>query len=306
MKRRSRGWIVAIAVVFIAIFAIWWIANNNKKSSEGINKLKPTLSIAGMSINNIDEKKIDVNAKMMLSNPLPMELKTSRLDYKLMINGTPVVESSYDKPITIKSNDSSLIEMPMEVLAKPLAMELDKIKEQKSDSAEYTLAATMHVDVPIAGERSFNFNQTKKLPAFILPTVKIEDVDVKKLKLKESSFKAALIIENENSYPLVLKDAVYDVTVGTDLKMDGKIPGVTNIPAKSKATVPIHLDIERQKLGKLAWSALFEKKETPFTVNFGCKVVSKNEMFNNSTIAMHTNGTLSDLQQAVKNVKGKK
>lgn len=298
---KSRGWIVAIAIVLIAVVLIWW--RSNKISDNRNNALQPELSVASVSINNIDEEKIDMSAKMNLKNPLPVELKTQRLNYQLMINGTKVIESTYNQPISVKSNDSSSIELPMEVLTKPLVKVLDELKDQHIDSAVYTLHASLDVDVPIAGKRTFDLDETKKLPAFLLPKVKTEDIDLKKLKFKESSLTMDVVVENPNVYPLVLEDANYDVLVGKDLKMDGTIPGITNIPAKSSATVSVTLDIETLKIGKLAWNTLFNKDDTPFAVNFSCKIVSKNEMFNDSKIAMQTTGTLKDLKEAAENVK---
>ncbi|MBT1702776.1 LEA type 2 family protein [Chryseosolibacter indicus] len=298
---RSRIWVVAIAMVFVAIALIWWRAAkiNNKNNS----MLQPELSVASVSINNIDDEKIDMNAKMNLKNPLPVELKSQKLNYRLLINGTKVLESSYNKPISVKSNDSSSIEMPMEILAKPLISILDQLKDQKIDSAVYTLQASMDIDVPIAGKRTFDFDETKKLPSFLLPKIKTEDLDIKKLKFKESSLKMDVVVENPNTYPLIMEDANYDVVVGKDLEMNGTIPGITNIPAKSSATVPVQLDIQTQKIAKLAWNTLFNKDDTPFAVNFSCKIVSKNEMFDDSKIAMKTTGTLKDLKEARENVK---
>jgi hypothetical protein len=65
----------------------------------------------------------------------------------------------------------------------------------------------------------------------------------------------------------------------------------------------IHELSKTKQVGRMMWKTLFDKDETPFAVDFKCKLVSDNEMFNNSKIAMRTNGKLSDLKTLAKEVK---
>jgi LEA14-like dessication related protein len=296
---KSRGWLLAIAFVVIAINLIWWM---RREKGSVIPKLKPTLSVAAVSIEDIGDKKIKMNAKVMLKNPLPLELTTNRLNYQLLINGKEVLKSAYEKRLTIRSNDSSLIEMPMEILIKPIASVLKRLDKQKADSADYTLKAVMALKMPIGKERRFTFDETKRLPAFRLPKMHSEDLDIKKLQWTKSTVNMDVIIENPNLFPFKMKDAEYGVTLGKELVMGASIKGVTDIPAKSTVKVPVQMEIKNKQMGKLRWKTLV-KDETPFAVDFVCKIVSDNQMLNNSKMAMRTNGQLSDLKKLARTMR---
>jgi LEA14-like dessication related protein len=296
---KSRGWLLAIAFIVIAINLIWWTRTNEKPL---IPNLKPTLSVAAVSVKDIDDKKIKINTRIMLKNPLPIELTTNKLDYQLLINGKQVLKSTYEKRLSIKSNDSSFIEMPMDILIKPMASVLKRLDKQKADSADYTFKAVMALNMPIGKERKFTFNETKRLPAFRLLKIHPKDLDVKKFQLKKSMVNMDVVIENPNLFPFKMKDAEYGVTLGKELVMAASIAGVTNIPAKSIVKVPVQMEIKNKQMGKLMWKTL-TKDETPFAVDFVCKIVSDNEMLNNSKMAMRTNGKLSDLKKLARSVR---
>jgi LEA14-like dessication related protein len=293
---RTKGWLLAIAFMVIAINLIWWKNSNDKPI---IPNLKPGLSVAAISIKDIDDNKIKMNARIVLKNPLPLEITTNKLDYQLLINGRPVLKSSYDKSITIKSNDSSLIEMPMDILIKPLASALKKLDKQKADSADYTLRATMALNMPVGRQRKVDLNETKRLPAFRLLKVKPKDLDIKKLQWKKSVLNMDVVIENPNLFPFKMKDVQYALTLGKDLVMAASIKGLTDVPAKSTVKVPVQMEIKNREMGKLMWKTL-TKDETPFAADFVCKIVSDNQMLNNSKMAMRTNGKLSDLKRVMR------
>jgi LEA14-like dessication related protein len=293
---RSKGWLLAIAFVVIAINLIWW---KNSDDKQILPNLKPGLSVAAISIKDIDDDKIKMNARIVLKNPLPLEITTHKLDYQLLIDGRPILKNSYDKSITIKSNDSSLIEMPMDILIKPLASVLKKLDKQKADSADYTLRATIALNMPMGRQRKFDFNETKRLPAFRLLKVKPEDLDIEQLQWKKSILNMDVVIENPNLFPLKMKDVQYAVTVGKNLAMDASIKGLTDIPAKSTVKVPVQMEIENKEMGKLMWRTL-TKDETPFAADFVCKIVSDNQMLNNSKMAVRTNGKLGDLKRLIR------
>jgi LEA14-like dessication related protein len=296
INMKSKGWLLAIAFAVIAINLIWW---KNSADKPIIPNLKPALTVAAISIKDIDDDKVKMNARIVLKNPLPLEITTNRLDYQLLINGKPVLKNSYEKSITIESNDSSVIEMPMDILVKPLASVLKKLDKQKADSADYTLRATIALNMPVGRRRKFDFNETKRLPAFRLLKVKPEDLDIKKLQWKKSILNMDVVIENPNLFPFKMKDVQYAMTLGKDLVMDATIKGMTDIPAQSTVKVPVQMEVKNKEMGKLMWKTL-AKDETPFEADFVCKIMSDNQILNNSKMVMRTNGKLSDLKRVIR------
>lgn len=301
---RTRWLIILVLLALLAAGGWWFFRSRDTGDTNGSGgnslSLKPHLSVASVNVTDIDPDRIKMTARMFLSNPLPIEFKSKRLDYQLLIDSVKILESSYSKPISIRSSDSAVIELPMELLIEKLGRVLKRFEANKTDSADYTLQATVYADVPIAGERQFNFDQTKRLPAVRLPKIKLEKVDMGKLGLKESNLKAIITVTNPNQFPIKYRDARYTAKVGEDLNVSGQIPGVVSVPARGSAPVTINMDIRTGNVGRLAWKALFNKKDVPLQVNFRAKLVTENDLLKNSNMAFKVNSTLDELKEMKK------
>lgn len=296
--RSGKKWLIALAIVALLLigFWLWWRAPDSS-IKKGAAHLKPGLSIASFDITNIEKDRISATSKMVLRNNLPIEVKTNRLDYTIYIDSAKVIEDSYSKPITIRSSDTTAIRLPMEILFKNLSAVLKKFDDKKVDSADYTIKAVFQIDVPIAGERNFTMNFSKRLPALRMLKAKMGNIDISKFGLKESVIDIAINIENPNAFPIKLKDGKYKMSIDNDENvMEGAIQKVVNIPAHGSAPVSMHVEMKTMKIPKLGWKMLFDKKDTQFKLNFSSKLMSDNGMLNNSKMAFNMDGTLDELK----------
>ncbi|MDD5580716.1 MAG: LEA type 2 family protein [Methylobacter sp.] len=290
---KKKYWLGLLCFAGLLLLAYgWW--NFNKPDGEGMH-LKPTLKVAAINDLNIEPERITMTSKIILSNPLPINIKTNRLDYRVFIDSVKVVESSYTKPISIYSADQMVIEVPIEILKEPLARLLQHFEKHKTETADHTVKATFKVDLPVLGERKFSMEFTKRLPVFRPPTLKTEDVDVNSLGLDESKIDLVTQISNPNLFPLKLKDGKYTFTVDNEITMAGSLENIIDIPAKGSSPVAMHLDLKTTKMGKFLWKMLFDKAGTPFNVKFRCKMLTDSKMLKNSNILFNLSGTLDDL-----------
>ncbi len=298
----GRKWLIALGILALVAIGVWfWWRSPSSSLKKEAGKLKPELSVASVNINDIDENKISATSKIVLRNNLPIEVKTNRLDYVIYIDSTKIIEDSYSKPITIRSSDTTAISLPMEIMHRKMTAALKRLKNENIDSADYSIKASFAVDVPIAGEKNFTMNLSKRLPAYKLLKVKMGDIDLGKFGFKESSIDMVLNIENENNFPIRMKDAKYKFTIDDNENvMEGELQEVVNIRPNSTTPVAMHVDMKTLKVPKLGWKMLFDKKDTHFTMNFSSKLMSENGMLNNSKMQMNMQGTLEELKNAVK------
>jgi LEA14-like dessication related protein len=213
------------------------------------------------------------------------------------------MKDAYGKAITIRSSDSTEIKMPMELLAEPMARVLRRFEANKSDSANYTMKATFDVDVPVAGQRNFSMEVSKRLPAVRLLKVTVRDVDLNALQLKKKGVDMVVSVMNPNTFPIKLKDGRFSFAMEDDLKMQGTLEQVVAIPARGSEDVTMHANVTDGSMLKAGWKMLAQKDDTRFTYNFRCKLLTENALLKNSTMATSMQGTLAELVNAVKKVK---
>lgn len=298
----KKPWLIALVVVAIFAAGFWlrWRMPSSSLKKE-TQQLKPELSMASVNITNIDKNKISATSKVILRNNLPIEVKTNRLDYIIYIDSAKIIEDSYSKPITIRSSDTTAITLPVEIMQKNLVAVVKRFENNDIDSADYSMKATFQVDVPIAGERNFTMNLSKRLPVLRLLKVKMKDVNIKKLGLKETGIYMVVNVENPNAFPIKMKDGKYTLKIDNDENvMEGVMEKIIDIPAHGSEPVSMHVNMKTMKVPGLGLKMLFAKKDTQFKMNFSCKLLSENGMLNNSNMVMNMQGTLDELKNAVK------
>jgi len=293
---RTRYWIIIITVIALIAVALWLWRSDSSPVKTASARFTPKLKVASMNITDINSQRISILSRTVINNPLPVEVKTSRLDYEIFIDSLKVIKSSYDKPIVIKSSGDTEVELPMDILRKDMTAILKRFEDVKEDSADYTMKATLQVDVPIAGERNFDVNITKRLPAIRLPKLSAGKVDIDKLGLKQTSLDMSVLIENPNAFPIKMQDGHYSVTIDNKTPIKGNLEKIVNIPARGTERVSMQLDLKTGQVADAAWKFLFDKKNTTFKVDFNCKLISDNSFLTNSNLAMTAEGTLDELK----------
>ncbi len=303
----KKGWIIALVLLLVGcIGAYEWYTNLKEKrvSSGGTNDdtLKPRLELGRMNITDISDGAITMTMDLLIDNPLPVGFKASQMDYTVYIADTPIVEDAYKKTIDLKSGDSTLITLPIKLLAGPMTKVLKTLEQKGIDSTTYKVRSSFALDVPIVGEKTFAVTMEKKLPTVYIPKIKIDDIDFGPLGLKRTDVATKVSVMNKNKFPLNISDARYTVLIDGKEIADGHQPDPILI--KAQATTPVIFPVTARpgKTLSVLPKLLFDKKNTPYVVKFRCKLIDKegDKMFKDSQFAATIKGTVADLKELKK------
>ena len=302
----KRGWIIALSLRGLGGIGayVWYNRLKNDALAEGgphDDTLRPRLEMSTVTITNIDDNAIDMTVRMLIDNPLPVGFRAKRLNYTILMANTPIVEDSYEKPIEIKSGDSTFVTLPMKLLVQKLGTVLKTLDKKDVDSTTYTVRSTFDLDVPILGERTFKTTINKRLPTVYLPEIKIEDIDLGKVGLKRADVATKVSIINKNKFPLNITDTHYSITIDGKQISEGDQPEPILIKAQATTPVVFPVTMKPGNLLSLVDEMLFEKETTPYIVNFRAKLVDKEgrSMFSNSKLNTQIKGTLADFKNII-------
>ena len=309
----KKGWIIAIALLLIGGIGayIWYNRLKNNAAAEGgayDNTLKPRLEMSRFDLTDVSAESVKMNLYMLIDNPLPVGFKAHQVDYTFYIADTPVMVDSYKKAIEVKSGDSTMITMPATMLVKKMAGVLKTLEDKGIDSTTYKVRATFALDVPIVGEKSLAVTSERRLPTFYIPKVKIDDIDLGKLSLKSQDVATKVSITNKNKFPINMTDVHYTVTINGKQIAEGDQSEPILIKAQATTPVVFPVTMKPGKALSVLPKMLFDKKDTPYSVVFSGKLVSKenNPMFSNSKFASTVSGTLDDLKKLKNGMKDSK
>jgi LEA14-like dessication related protein len=297
-QRRARTTMIVLLILAASITAavLWW----KKNGRDTVASVQPEILFSAIDIKGISKDTIDMIAHVTVVNKLPVSFSAGSLDYNIAIDGKHVVKGNLNRKLSVAKNDTTALQIPMSINSDQLKLMFDNFEKTNADSASYQISASFNLDVPVAGKERFEVNREFVLPAVRLVSMKPAKFRIDKFSLKNPEATMDIIMENPNDFPFKMKDAFYKMKIGNEIHVDGGIAGLTTIPANASATIPVKVDIEKMNLPKAIWKTLFDKKDTPFDIWFESKLVSKNDMVNNSTMAFHADGTLADLAEAVK------
>jgi len=303
---RTNKWLIVIVVLLLLGGAgfWWWKSPVSDSSKENVaEKVMPTIGVTSAQITDIDADGIKLLSKITLFNPLPIDIKTKKLNYTIYIDSVKVIEDAYEKLISIRSSDSSTLTLPMQLLAKPMTQVLKYFDDKKIDSANYSVEASFEVDVPIAGERKFTMNFTKRLPAFRIPEIKVNHVDLNGLALKSKGMDLEVHVSNPNLFPLKMSDGKFKFVIEDAMHMSGVLEKTIDIPSKGSQDVSMHASVTDGNMLKTGWKMLTDKKDTHFSCKFNGKLESENKMLSESKMSTTITGTLDEIMNAVKKAK---
>ncbi|MBC7891017.1 MAG: LEA type 2 family protein [Sphingobacteriaceae bacterium] len=289
-------WLLIGAVLLLLAVGGWFYWRTTKTPDEATAGLQPQLRVLAVDVSDISEDNISLTARLYLSNPYPFELRTRRLDYQIFIDSTRILESAYDEALTIKSGDSTVVKLPMDIKSKEAGRVIKGITARGQDSANYTIKASVVVDLPVVGEKVFDWEKTKRLPTYQIPTLKIDKINIEKFSFKNPELEVLIHFYNPNVFDLEVKDFRYELTVGKqdNLQAVGSRAGLTRIPKKSSTIIPVQIRAEIKQGGKLIGQALFNKSETPVQLLVTLHSASEKEFNKGSKIVAKITGTLDE------------
>lgn len=298
MKRSH--WILLILLVLIGA-TIWWCKSPRTEESrqKAADKIIPGIHVTSVTINEISNESVKMDTRILLDNPLLVNINTTRIRYKVLIDSLQVLENVYNEPLSIQSGDTSVIELPVVLQQDALMSVLKYFKDNEIDSADYSVHAVIEVDVPIAGEREIKIDFSRRLPAMKIPEAKLEDLDLNLLRMRKKGIDVVLSVHNPNLFDIHMVDGQFNFYLEDYFALRGLPEPEILLPAGKTTEVALNANFLESKLAKTAWEVL-TGKDAPFSVHFKGILRSENKMLDQSKVNMIVNGRLDELRELVK------
>lgn len=298
---RKKGWAIALGLLLIGGIVAWLWYDRVRRTAQAEtgandNTLQPRLELSRFDISDIDAESVKINAYILIDNPLPVAFRANSLRYAVLIDSTTVVESRYAKPISLQASDSTTLTLPVTVPLNKLMAVLKRLEKRGQDSTEYAVRATVNLDVPLLGQKTLTLKHSRRMPTVYLPELKVNDIDLGKLSLKQTDLAANVSIRNPNVFPMNITNTRYTISINNELIADGSQPEPILIKKKAITPVVFPVTLKPGKLLGLTTKVLFDKKHTPMNITFRCTIIDKraNPSFKNSKLALNITGTMDE------------
>lgn len=218
---------------------------------------KPKLAYKDVRMRDLSFESITLDFDFEVTNPYDVGMSLASLDYKLDIDGKPLLQGQTEKELTVPAKGSSIVTLPYKVEFLKVTEALAALFSSRKE-LPYALAVTFGLDTPI-GVVPVPMKTSGQLPLPKLPDVSVGKVKMGKMSMLGAQILFELNVKNKSSFPLAVKGSKVGVKLAgvevTESQLD-----IPEVPADQAQTVQVPVNVSFLKLGAAAVKAIRSKK----------------------------------------------
>jgi hypothetical protein len=173
--------VLVLLVVGGGVFVYRWY--NRSKNDPYKTFIKPRVEMSSFQITNLTKEKTEATMKVLIDNAAPVGFKADSLSYQIYMAGVEVMRSTYPKPIQARSQRHQP-DLPAGDHRQPEDAGQAQGIQKRGDRQRgiHHEGAGAYRPAFLQGQ-ALNLTFSKKMPAYIMPDVKLVDTDLDKLGL---------------------------------------------------------------------------------------------------------------------------
>jgi LEA14-like dessication related protein len=301
MLKKIIGILLLLVVLLPGVFFLMQYIQYRNDKSEYKSFLKPRFEIIEIQVKSISAEKVEVQARVMLRNPLPIGFVANNLQYRLLMENEEVIHNSYEKEVSVRARDTSMIELPLTVASQKLIQVRKTAQQEKQDSVDYEFQSSFQTDLPFF--KSFHYDTKVRRPMFQVPHVVLDKTEIDSLNRSGAKLILHTTISNDNDFPLDAEDIAFEVEIGGSKWIKGEKSGRTLIPAHGKAVVNMPLKISFREVGKSLTLLIRKGKNIDYKLVQTFRVNTEKALLKNCKVLLKSQGTIGSLLEAGKKIK---
>lgn len=290
--------ILFLIIASIIIFFIRQYLNYARDTSPHKTFLLPRVELSIVEITSLTADKTEMTVKVLLKNQLPISFTADSLQYGIFINGVEVIKSHHKKTITLESNDTSWISLPLTVQNHHLQSILEASERKDIDSVEYRLRATFFTTIVF--KKKFDVDIKRVLPLIYIPELTAKNIEVDSLNFSRAAILFNVSIKNQNVFSIKAKNIAYKFAIEDNEWIEGVIPGVTDIKEQSVTELQIPLSVSFKEVSKTFFDLLMKGDDVKYELDLSFRIDSDNHSVMNSKVMLKSSGSVKSLMEAVK------
>ncbi len=231
---------------------------------------QPTFDFKGLKLRDASLSGLGLDTEWRLSNPNEVGISLAEADYRLSVEGRPVVAGKPPNGLTIPANGSSDLVFPADVRFTDVAPVVEQLLSK--DVASYRVDGHVGVNTPI-GVLTLPFSKEGTFEVPKVPAVQLGNPKVTGLNFTGATVSFPLTLTTQNSYPLPIANvtgSLYVEGVSVGNVSTGNL-GVLQPRATQTVELPVTLNL--MSVGQAVMNAVNGGRAN---VRFDAKVHSGN------------------------------
>jgi len=221
---------------------------------------EPIISLRSVELVNISFTGVDIMCKVNVENRTALEIPVPDFTWELFLNTNSFVKGEMNLGGRMKSRQTNVVEIPVSLSYLDIFNTFQSLKGNKNTS--YAIALGVKLNIPIIGEKIWNFKHegvlpVLQIPKFSAPSMKIDNIDFSEVNLAFS-----INIENPNDFDIPSPQLIYDFFVNRSEYSSAV--AISSAPLAAAAVTPVIINIKLRYADLLrAVTSLLNLSEAP-------------------------------------------
>lgn len=287
---------LVLMIATIASFFVWQYVKYSRDTHPHKTFLLPRLELSIFEIISLNAEKIEMNAKILVKNQLPLSFTADSLEYSIYISDVEVIQDRYEKSFTLESNDSSWILLPLTIYNKDLKKILESNEKKNIDTVEYRVQASFYTKIIF--RKKFNIDIAREFPLIYFPEISMENIKIDSLNFSRVVLQLFVSVKNQNVFPITGRNINYKFAIEDHEWIEGIIPGLTDIKAQSVTDLEIPVTLSLKETAKTLFNLLRKGTNVTYKLNMTFSIDSDNQMIKDSKVILESSGKIKSLIKA--------
>jgi LEA14-like dessication related protein len=210
---------------------------------------KPQVKFDGLNIADASLLAGTFNFNFTVTNPNPLNIRASRITYRLKLNGLNFATGILDHGITLPPRGAGRMTIPVHIDYLETFESVAEMMHRKS--AAYMLSGDFRLGpltIPYQAQGTFDL---PKMPKIYLDSIRVEQLSILGARLR-----CRLNMENKNAFALMFNRLDYNLQLGGTSFARASATPQGPIAAKGQSGMDLVLDVSFADLGRTAYQIL--------------------------------------------------
>lgn len=281
MKKGVLYKLAAAGAVFCAVLSLTTCQTLSSALRE------PVVSLQSVEFAGINFKGVDLLCKVRVQNPNVFDIPFPEVGWELFINTNSFIKGVVKNDQRIKAQNTVLVNVPVNLDFLEVIRTFGSLKGRSS--ADYRIALAAKFNLPVLGDKVWNFAHGGVLPMPQAPKLSAPSMRVERADLTKVEILASLNVENPNAFELPPPSLAYDYLVNRNSFLKGTVTTPGPLAASSVTPVAFRLTVTYADLFR-SFSSLSSLREIPSMLNMTCNFAMP--VFSGETFSLQIPGTL--------------
>lgn len=255
---------------------------------------KPTLKFQKVRFTGMSFETVDLAFDVKITNPNPLSASLAGFDYDFQIDGASFLSGQQPTQLTIAANAESELEIPLTLKFKDLYQTYQSLKNR--DSSAYKIDTGLMFNLPVLGKTRVPVSHEGHLPLIKLPDVKLGSLKLKNISFTGADLELKLNIDNPNNFNLLMNKLDYNFSINGTTWAKGLTQNTMNIKEKGESAITIPVSLSFSKMGRTIYNVIMGNEKLNYDLKGNLDVNSSLPLLGQVNLPIDQSGQINILR----------